>query len=104
MKEVRQALLEAHEALLAASELLGSLRNLRNGETNNRESIQQESGPDFVELGSVWQAPFYEIVLNVHEDVKAVDRAGLILFLRKRNLFVYFYRLLTHRSFLPKRE
>lgn len=74
---MRLALLKAHEALLGASQLLETLRNMRNdGEKNNGESISRECEFDFVELGSVWQAPFYEIVLKVPEDDAAVENAG----------------------------
>ncbi|KAI3460298.1 hypothetical protein Pfo_016961 [Paulownia fortunei] len=77
-QEVRLTLLKAHEALLGASQLLETLRNLRNGGENyNGESISQESELDFVELGSVWQAPFYDIILKVNEDDTAVENAGV---------------------------
>ncbi|KAL8466611.1 hypothetical protein ACS0TY_035601 [Phlomoides rotata] len=77
-QEVTPALLKAHEALLAASKLLETLRNLRDdGEKNNSESISRECELDLVELGSVWQAPFYEIVLNSHDEVTEVGNAGV---------------------------
>lgn len=71
-------LLKAHEALLGAGELLEVLKNLRgDAERNDGESISAADDEiDFVELGSVWQAPFYEIVLKVEDDVGAVDNAG----------------------------
>ncbi|KAK4434492.1 Methyltransferase-like protein 2 [Sesamum alatum] len=76
-QEVRVALLKAHEALIGASQLLETLRNLRDdGEERGGSSIVRENELDFVELGSVWQAPFYEIVLKVDEDEAAVENAG----------------------------
>lgn len=70
-------LLRAHEAFLGASELLGVLRNLRgDGEENCGDLTSPERELDFVELGSVWQAPFYEIVLKVGDDGDAVENAG----------------------------
>ncbi|KAL6521964.1 hypothetical protein OROMI_031841 [Orobanche minor] len=75
-QDVRLALLKAHEALLGASQLLETLRDLRSeGEKCNGEPISQEV--DFVELGSVWQAPFYEIMLTVHEDDTTLRSAGV---------------------------
>ncbi|KAH6829202.1 Methyltransferase MT-A70 family protein [Perilla frutescens var. hirtella] len=68
-QEVRAGLLKAHEALLGASELLEILRNLRgDGEKNDGNSISAERELDFVELGSVWQAPLYEIDLKVEDE------------------------------------
>ncbi|KAL0366133.1 UNVERIFIED_CONTAM: Methyltransferase-like protein 2 [Sesamum radiatum] len=68
---------QAHEALLGASQVLETLRNLRDdGEERAGDSILPENELDFVELGSVWQAPFYEIVLKVNEDEAAVENAG----------------------------
>ncbi|PIN12463.1 mRNA (2'-O-methyladenosine-N(6)-)-methyltransferase [Handroanthus impetiginosus] len=77
-QEVRLALLKAHEALLCASQLLETLRNLRkDGEKCNAQKIVQGSELDFVELGSVWQAPFYEISLKVPKDDMAAANAGV---------------------------
>ncbi|XP_047948094.1 methyltransferase-like protein 2 isoform X3 [Salvia hispanica] len=77
-QEVRVGLLKAHEALLGDSELLGVLRNLRgDGDENCGELTSAEHDLDFVELGSVWQAPFYEIVLKVGDDSSAVENAGI---------------------------
>ncbi|XP_020548319.1 methyltransferase-like protein 2 isoform X4 [Sesamum indicum] len=76
-QEVRVALLKAHEALLGASQVLETLRNLRDDvEERGGDSILRENELDFVGLGSVWQAPFYEIVLKVNEDEAAVENAG----------------------------
>ncbi|KAL0302678.1 UNVERIFIED_CONTAM: Methyltransferase-like protein 2, partial [Sesamum angustifolium] len=76
-QEVRLALLKAHEALLGASQVLETLRNLRDdGEEGGGDSVLRENELDFVELGSVWQAPFYEIVLKVNEDEAAAENAG----------------------------
>lgn len=72
-------LLKAHEALLSASELLKVLRNLRG---DGEESSSAGSGLDFVELGSVWQAPFYEIVLKVGGEDEAVENGGQVYYIR----------------------
>ncbi|GFQ07470.1 methyltransferase-like protein 2 [Phtheirospermum japonicum] len=75
-QEVRLALLKAHETLLGASQLLETLRDLRNdGEKCNVESISQGTELNFVELWSVWQAPCYEIVLKHHEDDTTLENA-----------------------------
>ncbi|GER42646.1 methyltransferase MT-A70 family protein, partial [Striga asiatica] len=77
-QEVRPALLKAHEALLGTTQLLEALRDLRNDFENcNGESISKGSEVDFVEIGGVWQAPFYEIVLKHHEDDTTVETAGV---------------------------
>ncbi|KAL7081579.1 hypothetical protein ACP275_14G048800 [Erythranthe tilingii] len=115
-KEVRLALLEVHEALLGANQLLETLRNLRNdGEKNNGGLISQESELDFVELGSVWQAPLYEIVLKVHEDDTSVGNAGVESYSRRMapvfdNLVAnegnsdIEAELLDHKYILPKQS
>lgn len=72
-------LLKAHEALLSASELLKVLRNLRG---DGEESSSAGRGIDFVELGSVWQAPFYEIVLKVGSEGDAVENGGQVYYMR----------------------
>ncbi|CAA0819100.1 Methyltransferase-like protein 2 [Striga hermonthica] len=75
-QEVRPALLRAHEALLGTTQLLEALRDLRNDMENcNGESISKENEVDFVEIGRVWQAPFYEIFLKHHEDNTSVETA-----------------------------
>lgn len=63
-QEARVLLLKAHEALLGNVDLLETLRNLRSDEPSGGTSVEQS----FVELGSVWQAPLYEITLNFHQD------------------------------------
>lgn len=88
LKEVTPALLKAHEALLAANKLLETLRNLRGDGENNGDSISRECELDLVELGSVWQAPFYEIVLSSHDEVTEVGNAGL--FLLAENVMLHF--------------
>lgn len=73
-------LLKAHEALLKSSELLEIVKNLRNvgcdEERHETDVISQDSELDFVEVGSVWQAPLYEITLNFHKDEMMVKNAG----------------------------
>ncbi|XAR61798.1 mRNA (2'-O-methyladenosine-N(6)-)-methyltransferase [Bertholletia excelsa] len=65
-QEARLLLLKAHEALLGAADLLEVVRNLRGDAcfSEDRGDSLPRAGQSFVELGSVWQAPFYEIILN----------------------------------------
>lgn len=55
-------MLKAHEDLLGNSDVLESLRNLRGDGAVEVASVEQS----FVELGTVWQAPMYEITLNLY--------------------------------------
>lgn len=80
LKEVRPLLLKAHEALLGATELLKVVRNLRCEECTDeerRELSQQSCELSFVDLGSVWQAPLYEIVLNYQEGDAHIENEGM---------------------------
>lgn len=81
LKEVKPLLLKAHKTLLEAPDLLKVLRNLRNdgcavGEC--KELSEESSELSFMELGSVWQAPLYEIVLNYYQDYKTFHNGGLL--------------------------
>nr|XP_016449201.1 PREDICTED: methyltransferase-like protein 2 isoform X2 [Nicotiana tabacum] len=81
-QEVKPLLLKAHEALIEATDLLKVLRNLRNdgcavGEC--KELSEESSELSFMELGSVWQAPLYEIVLNYYQDDKTFHNGGSVL-------------------------
>ncbi|KAJ8538004.1 hypothetical protein K7X08_014544 [Anisodus acutangulus] len=81
-REELKPLLKAHESLVEATDLLKQLRNLRNDECAVRESkeLSQESSElSFMELGGVWQAPLYEIVLNYHPDDKTFQNGGSTL-------------------------
>ncbi|XP_059279184.1 methyltransferase-like protein 2 [Lycium ferocissimum] len=81
-QEVKPLLLKAHEALLEATDLLKDLRNLRNdgcAAGGCKELSQESSELSFLELGSVWQAPLYEIVLNCHQDDKTSQDGGSTL-------------------------
>ncbi|XP_057503912.1 methyltransferase-like protein 2 isoform X1 [Actinidia eriantha] len=78
-QEVRPLLLKAHEALLAATDLLKFVRNLRSDGCSPEEcgdlllpSLEQS----FVELGSVWQAPLYEITLNFPQYSEPTEDGG----------------------------
>lgn len=78
-QEVRPFLLKAHEALLGATELLKLVRNLRPGEFSDeegRELTQQSCEFSFADIGCVWQAPLYEIVLNYQEGDAFVENKG----------------------------
>ncbi|KAA8537665.1 hypothetical protein F0562_027345 [Nyssa sinensis] len=68
-QEARPLLLKAHEFLLGATDLLATMRNLRSDGCSLGEctdSFSQRVEQSFVELGSIWQAPLYEITLNFH--------------------------------------
>lgn len=74
LKDVRPLLARAHEVLLGDNDILGVLRSLRrDGCTTEEESGEsllkrQANEINFVELGSVWQAPLCEITLNLPQD------------------------------------
>ncbi|XP_074380870.1 methyltransferase-like protein 2 [Apium graveolens] len=59
--EARVFMLKAHEDLLSNNYVLERLRNLRGDEAAEEAGVEQS----FVELGTVWQAPMYEITLNL---------------------------------------
>ncbi|MCL7035361.1 hypothetical protein MKW94_004883 [Papaver nudicaule] len=79
-QEAKPLLLKAHEVLLGAKDLLHCISNLKcdggNDDTScsngSRElsSIEDEKKQSFVELGSVWQAPLYDISINYRVDNK----------------------------------
>ncbi|KAJ8762403.1 hypothetical protein K2173_007563 [Erythroxylum novogranatense] len=70
-RQVRPLLLKAHECLMGAGDLLAVIRDLRNdfGSASESGGISSPvSECSLIELGSVWQAPFYEITLNLPQD------------------------------------
>ncbi|EPS60488.1 hypothetical protein M569_14315, partial [Genlisea aurea] len=77
-QDVRLLLLKAHEAFLAANREFGILHYLKSeiGEFSEESVLQQKSGVDFVELGSTFQAPLYDIVLKVHEEEETSTENG----------------------------
>ncbi|KAK8937029.1 Methyltransferase-like protein 2 [Platanthera zijinensis] len=74
-QEVRPLLLKAHEALSGTAELLGFLPTL----VRDEESCLDGGGleQNFVELGGLWQAPLYEIVLCTEENTNEWQEQGL---------------------------
>ncbi|MCD7453425.1 hypothetical protein HAX54_020893 [Datura stramonium] len=81
-QEVKPFLLKAHESLLEATDLLKVLRILRNGGFAVGECMelsQESSELSFMELGGVWQAPLFEIVLKYYQDDKTVQNGGSLL-------------------------
>ncbi|XP_020530219.1 methyltransferase-like protein 2 isoform X1 [Amborella trichopoda] len=71
-QEARPFLLDAHKALLEEIDFMSILPSLkRNGcPTNGIESLsnaEQVTEPSFVELGHLWQAPYYEISLRFRD-------------------------------------
>nr|GEX59555.1 methyltransferase-like protein 2 isoform X1 [Tanacetum cinerariifolium] len=61
-------LMKALECLMEANDLLLNLPKLRNDEFIASDSGQLSDEHSFVELGSVWQAPLFEIALAPHQD------------------------------------
>lgn len=64
LQRVRPELVKAHEALLRATDLLTVVEKLM---SSFQSSKSEKCGESFVELGSVWQAPMYEITLNYQQ-------------------------------------
>lgn len=64
LQEVKPLLLIAHEALLAAIDLLNFVGKLNGDFGSSMKCGVEES---FIELGRVWQAPMYEITLNFNQ-------------------------------------
>ncbi|XP_028803032.1 methyltransferase-like protein 2 isoform X2 [Neltuma alba] len=67
-REARSFLLKARESLQKSTGLLDVLSNLRNDPSSSADcefSTLPVAQQSFVELGQVWQAPLYEITLNV---------------------------------------
>ncbi|KAL5715144.1 DNA-3-methyladenine glycosylase I [Ranunculus cassubicifolius] len=75
-KEARPLLLKAHEALLKDSDILSVLSDLRRNGGCSEVGSSKESVLSFIELGSVWQAPMYEISLCFGTKENQVDSKG----------------------------
>ncbi|XP_073128623.1 methyltransferase-like protein 2 isoform X2 [Henckelia pumila] len=84
-QEVRPVLVNAHATLLQADLLLEMMRNLKNDGRSDAKG-DGDSNPsdielDFVNLGSLWQKQFYDIILNVGVDgVESCDKSILPAF------------------------
>ncbi|KAL8172005.1 hypothetical protein V2J09_023809 [Rumex salicifolius] len=80
-QDARHALMDAHKSLLGANQLLKLIRGLRGDDNNGCECRELNlSRPEnsFVELGSVWQAPMFEIKLKYNETAKQLNNGGTI--------------------------
>ncbi|CAL1396271.1 unnamed protein product [Linum trigynum] len=78
-QQVRPMLLKAHKCLIGAAELLGVLRSLSWDSSSTAERRELTAGgtePSFLELGKVWQAPLYEITLNVPRTCGSNENEG----------------------------
>ncbi|KAJ6679263.1 N6-ADENOSINE-METHYLTRANSFERASE [Salix purpurea] len=62
-QQVRPMLLKAHDFLMEATDLLAIMKGLR-GDSNICSSTESSEHHSFIELGKVWQAPLYEIILK----------------------------------------
>ncbi|KAD5507833.1 hypothetical protein E3N88_15536 [Mikania micrantha] len=65
-RRVKPLLVEAHDCLLGANDLLLILETLRIDDCKTIDLKCDEHS--FVELGSVWQAPLFEISLHLNQD------------------------------------
>ncbi|GMP81207.1 hypothetical protein CsSME_00035995 [Camellia sinensis var. sinensis] len=88
-QEVRPLLLKAHEALLGATDLLAIIRNLRSDGCSSEDCgdlVSPSTDQSFVELGSVWQAPLYEITLNFPQFCEPTQDGGssVVQFIEQR--------------------
>ncbi|CAH2036846.1 unnamed protein product [Thlaspi arvense] len=79
----RLFLSEAHESLLREDELLSLTKGLSDDDESSLLTLTECCGDElsFVELGGVWQAPLYEITLdlNLHCDNEAKPEEGFNL-------------------------
>ncbi|CAI9284216.1 unnamed protein product [Lactuca saligna] len=73
-QKAKPFLMKAHELLLGANDLLLNLGKLRSDDdsptSDCEQSMVESDEHSFVELGSVWQAPLFEISLYPHKDYK----------------------------------
>ncbi|KAL6645641.1 hypothetical protein ACP70R_017249 [Stipagrostis hirtigluma subsp. patula] len=74
-QEARPLLLRAHESLCNAKDLLGCLPKIINNEEHTLD-VESGSEKNFVELGSSWRAPFYEITLCFPERLGLCNEEG----------------------------
>ncbi|XP_057975520.1 methyltransferase-like protein 2 [Malania oleifera] len=78
-QQARPLLVRAHESLLGASELVLAMHSFRSDgcfPTECEELASPGVRQSFVELGKVWQAPFYEITLNICHHSEPTDDGG----------------------------
>ncbi|KAI3504797.1 hypothetical protein L1887_26516 [Cichorium endivia] len=89
-QKARPFLIKAHELLLGANDLLLNLGKLRSDdEFSTSDSEQSTVGSDehsFVELGSVWQAPLFEISLYPPHDYNPTQGKPSVQNPEKRNI------------------
>ncbi|PKA53630.1 Methyltransferase-like protein 2 [Apostasia shenzhenica] len=70
-QELRPFLVEAHDALLGTPDLLNAFADLMRDEHSSL--LEKELEQDFVEIGSLWQAPLYEISLHFGDSIEIQD-------------------------------
>ncbi|KAK9075538.1 hypothetical protein SSX86_003863 [Deinandra increscens subsp. villosa] len=71
-QRVKPLLMKAHECLLGANDLLLNLGKLRTDDRPPNLTVASDEH-SFVELGSVWQAPLFEISLHVNQDYRLTE-------------------------------
>lgn len=77
-QEARLFLSKSHESFLKKIELLSLTKGLSDDDDDDSSLLIKRCCDDelsFVELGGVWQAPLYEITLNLH-----CDNEGFVYF------------------------
>ncbi|KAK1435419.1 hypothetical protein QVD17_01182 [Tagetes erecta] len=84
-KRLKPFLIKAHECLLGADDLLLTLGKLRNDDCTAFDSLSTDE-QSFVELGSVWQAPMFEISLHLNQDYSLIPGGMSVQNCEKRNI------------------
>ncbi|MFS7962786.1 hypothetical protein Hanom_Chr08g00730611 [Helianthus anomalus] len=84
-QRVKPLLMNAHECLLRADDLLPSLGKLRMGTFEPKLTVAGDE-PSFVELGSVWQAPLFEISLHLNPDYRLTADCTSLQNYEKKNV------------------
>ncbi|KAI3673138.1 hypothetical protein L6452_39253 [Arctium lappa] len=88
-QKAKPFLMKAHECLLGANDLLLNLKKLRNDDSSTSDCGQSTVASDehsFVELGSVWQAPLFEISLYLNQDYRSKQGSQSVQNCEKRNI------------------
>ncbi|KAF5796952.1 putative DNA methylase, N-6 adenine-specific [Helianthus annuus] len=84
-QRVKPLLMNAHECLLRADDLFPSLGKLRMGKFEPKSTVAGDE-QSFVELGSVWQAPLFEISLHLNPDYRLTADCTSLQNCEKKNV------------------
>ncbi|KAJ9567183.1 hypothetical protein OSB04_003149 [Centaurea solstitialis] len=88
-QKAKPLLIKAHECLVEANDLLLNLKKLRKDDFKTADSGQLTTGSgehSFVELGSVWQAPLFEISLCLNQEYCSKQGSQSVQNCEKRNV------------------